>query len=175
MLAEFATSVWHPPLSTVMLSGKLPRSCRARSNTCAHAPPSSPSSNDLLPIPQTRAGTGPPPSVDDIPIARPFPPALASDVVRLHRTSSGSGTQRANRQLHQPRGTSFTDPIGLLRSARQLPTRTRPHAFLRQSPAGSAGPCSDPPLSCETLPYNGFTGWGLMKDSGITPSFRFRA
>ena len=52
------------------------------------------------------------------------PPVRASDAAELHRTLSGSCTRSVpDRQLHDPRRVSFTDSIGLLRPARQLPTR----------------------------------------------------
>jgi len=37
--------------------------------------------------------------------------------------------QRPDRQLHNPRRVPLADSIGLLRPARQLPTRTRPYSF----------------------------------------------
>jgi hypothetical protein len=48
----------------------------------------------------------------------------------------------------------LTDPIGLLRPARQLPTRTRPYSFLRQSPAKSAGLCLNPPPAASASPFS---------------------
>src|SRR5512141_2065924 len=60
--------------------------------------------------------------------SRHLPQTMAQHFIKH---SPAPVAQRPDRQLNQPRRMPLADPVGLLRPARQLPTRTRPYAPAR--------------------------------------------